>query len=189
MDNFDPNELANIVLAPYILKATALRGKARKVGGNQFRHVMATFTILLDYHYTDSVMLKAAFIHDLFEDCGDTNREEIAALDDDGPAVVKLVEEVTRSPGEKKEVYLARIRDRGSMQAKTLKVADRISNLTDLNTSVFSDDYIRYYIEQSREYILPFAQEVNADMAIEITDLIKRRLEFLQASNKGSFSR
>ena len=182
MDNFNPNELANMVLAPYILKATALRGKARKVGGNQFRHVMATFAILLDYHCNDRVMLKAAFIHDLFEDCPDTNRQDIAALDDDGPAVVKLVEEVTRPPGEKKEVYLARIRDHGSKQAKTLKVADRISNLTDLNTSVFPDHYIGFYIEQSREYILPIAQEVNEDMAIEIADLIKRRLAFLQAS-------
>ena len=167
------------MLTPYILKATALRGLARKVGGNQFRHVMATFAILLDYHYSDGILLKASFIHDLFEDRRDTDRAEIAALDSDGPAVVALVEEVTRPPGESKETYLARIRDHGSQRAQILKVADRISNLTDLNTSVFPDDYVGRYIEQSRKFILPIARQVNADMAVEIADLIQRRLGFL----------
>ena len=179
LDNFDPEQLADLVLTPYILKATALRGLARKVGGNQFRHVMATFAILLDYHYSDGILLKAAFVHDLFEDRSDTDRAEIAALDGDGPAVVALVEEVTRPPGENKETYLARIRDHGSLRAKILKVADRISNLTDLNTSVFPDEFVGRYIEQSREYILPIARQVNADMAVEIADLIRRRHGFL----------
>ena len=43
--------LKNLVLAPYMLKATALIGVSRKCGGNQFRHQFATLGILFDYKY------------------------------------------------------------------------------------------------------------------------------------------
>ena len=43
--------MKSIILAPYILKATALIGVKRKVGGNQFRHAFATLGILIDYKY------------------------------------------------------------------------------------------------------------------------------------------
>jgi len=60
--------LSEMVLAPWIQKATALIGAPRRVGGNQFRHAMATFAILLDYKFLDPVLLKASIIHDLIED-------------------------------------------------------------------------------------------------------------------------
>ena len=54
----DIEKLQNLVLAPYIIKSTALIGKVRHVGGNQFRHAMATLTILLDYKlFGDPVLL------------------------------------------------------------------------------------------------------------------------------------
>jgi len=43
----DLDTLKHLVLAPYILKATALISVNRKVGGNQFRHSFATLGILL----------------------------------------------------------------------------------------------------------------------------------------------
>ncbi len=53
----DIETLKNIVLAPYIIKATALIGVQRKVGGNQFRHCFSTLGILLDYKfYNDSII-------------------------------------------------------------------------------------------------------------------------------------
>ena len=48
---------------------------------------------------------------------------------DDGAAVVALVREVSRDPGQSKEDFLVGIRRDGSEQAKVLKTADRISNL------------------------------------------------------------
>lgn len=92
-----------MVLAPYVQKSTALRGKYRYVGGNQFRHAFGTFAILLDYHYMDPVLLKASLIHDIFEDVQCVSKEEIIHLDDDGPKVYKLVKEVTKRPNEKKD--------------------------------------------------------------------------------------
>src|SRR5574343_40057 len=77
--------LRNLVLAPYILKATSLIGVSRKVGGNQFRHSFATLGILLDYKYHDnSILLKASLLHDCVEDIN-MNLDEIRSIDEDCP--------------------------------------------------------------------------------------------------------
>jgi (p)ppGpp synthase/HD superfamily hydrolase len=184
MQNIEKEELIRLIVAPYIQKATALIGKARKVGGNQFRHMMATFTILIDYHYTDPVLLKAALIHDLFEDIPETNKAEILELAD-GSKVVSLVEEVTKSPYVTKEEYLTKIMIHGSREAKILKVADRISNLTDLHLDVIIEEKMANYLVQSMNYIYPMALEVNKDMALEVKDLVERRAFFLETYRKG----
>lgn len=187
MQDHEKEELIKLVVAPYIQKATALIGKARKVGGNQFRHMMATFSILIDYHYTDPVLLKASLIHDLFEDFPETNKDEIRALED-GEKVVKLVEEVTRKPGESKDEFLEKLLTSGSREAKILKVADRISNLTDLHLDVIIEEKMASYLEQSMKYIYPMALEVNSNMAIEVKDLVERRRMYLETYRKGKLS-
>ncbi|NCC73113.1 MAG: HD domain-containing protein [Sphingobacteriia bacterium] len=184
MENKEKDELLRLIVAPYIQKATALIGKARKVGGNQFRHMMATFTILIDYHYTNHVLLKASLIHDLFEDIPETNKSEILELTD-GAKVLELVDEVTRLPSETKEEYLTKILIRGTKEAKILKVADRISNLTDLHLDVIIEEKMASYLEQSMKYIYPMALDVNANMAIEIKDLVERRNFYLDTYRKG----
>ena len=60
--------LGSITMAPYIVKAMALIGVKRRAGSNMFRHQISTMAILLDYKIIDPVLLKAAVIHDLFED-------------------------------------------------------------------------------------------------------------------------
>ena len=175
MDNKEKNELAGMVLAPYVQKATSLRGKYRYVGGNQFRHAIATFAILLDYHYMDPVLLKASFIHDVFEDTDFVSRQEIVDLDHDGLEVYNLVMEVSRKKEESKGEFLERILNTGSNNAKILKCADRISNLTDLHTDIFDKEFIKKYIDETKKWILPLAIEVNEKMLFELTDLIKRR--------------
>jgi GTP pyrophosphokinase len=173
-------DLAGITLAPYIQKATALIGHRRKVGGNQFRHAMATLAILIDYNEMDSILLKAAVIHDLIEDVPETNIDELRALDGDGHAVVELVLEVSRKKQQSRDEYLQGILDNGSRLAKLLKVADRISNLTDLNNDIFSLDYISRRLDETAHYILPIARQVSADMELEVADLIQRRRQLLK---------
>ena len=175
MDNTEKNELEKMVLAPYVQKATALRGKYRYVGGNQFRHALGTFAILLDYHYMDPVLLKASFIHDVFEDTKSVSPEEIINLDNDGPEVYKLVVELTREPYETKDQFLARILLKGSTNAKILKCADRISNLTDLHTDIFDKEFIKKYIDETKRWVVPMAEEVNRNMLYELKDLLHRR--------------
>jgi len=170
----DLSDLRNITLTPYIQKAMALIGVQRIVGGNQFRHSFATLGILLDYKYTDSVLLKASLLHDIFEDVGEDDIEAIRNIDSDGPAVVTLVLEVTRRNNETKLEYMAR-QIYNSKNAKILKCADRISNLTDMHLDTHTEGKISSYLLQTENYVLPLANEVNQDFVIELTDLIKMR--------------
>lgn len=174
-------KLKSLVLAPYIIKATALIGKERGVGGNQFRHAMATMAILLDYKlFDDYVLLKASVIHDLLEDVPETNEFEIRIIDGQADQVLELVKEVTRPEEMPKEEYLQGILEKGSRRAKILKCADRISNLTDLHTDTHSTKKINAYLDQTEKYVIPMAKEVNEDMFKELSDLIKSRRRFIR---------
>ncbi len=183
MENYEKDILSGMVIAPYLQKATALRGVKRYVGGNQFRHAFATFAILIDYHYMDSVLLKASVIHDLIEDVKGTSYEEIRDIDKDGQQVLELVLEVTRQMPETKEEFLKRILLQGSDFAKVLKCADRISNLTDLHPDIFDKEYIKNMMADTMKWVIPMAEQVNQDMLFELKDLIKRRETNLKYSN------
>jgi GTP pyrophosphokinase len=173
--------LKNLVLAPYILKATALISVQREVGGNQFRHCFSTLGILLDYKfYTDSVLLKASLLHDLIEDLPETQVDEIRWIDSDGADVVQLVLEVTKRKDESKEQYLQRLLEHGSRNAMLLKCADRISNLTDLHRDTQPEQKISDYLDQTEKYVIPMASRVNTDMFIELTDLVAKRRRILR---------
>ena len=172
----DTEKLKNLVLAPYILKATALIGQQRNVGGNQFRHAMATLAILLDYKlFDDSILLKASVIHDLLEDIPETDETSLRCIDNEANQVVDLVLEVTRPKGMTKPNFLKRILEQGSRNAKILKVADRISNLTDLHRDHYTKSRMISYLDQTEKYILPMANEVNKNMAVELKDLTYKR--------------
>lgn len=177
----DLEKLRNLVLAPYIIKATALIKVSRKVGGNQFRHGFSTLGILIDYkYYSDSVLLKASLLHDFLEDLPDSHVDEIRMIDEEGPDVVKLVLEVTKRKDETKARYLERLLTNGSVNAQILKCADRISNLTDLHRDTHSDQKITEYLDQTEQYVIPMAEHVNLNFAIELKDLIARRRNILK---------
>jgi len=180
--------LRNIVLAPYILKATALIRVRRKVGGNQFRHCFSTLGILLDYkYYNDSILLKACLLHDLLEDLPETQVDEIRWIDGESHKVVELVMEVTKRKEETKIQYLQRVLSAGSKNAMLLKCADRISNLTDLHRDTHTEQKISDYLDQTEQFVIPMARQVNADMVIELTDLVSKRREILRMMNDEKF--
>jgi len=62
----------------------------------------------------------------------------------------------------------------GSTNARTLKLADRISNLTALGF-VHDRTFVRRYLDETRECILPYAEQVNRDMFRELSDLVENR--------------
>jgi (p)ppGpp synthase/HD superfamily hydrolase len=173
--------LSDMTIAPYILKAMALIGVRRKAGSNMFRHQMSTQAILLDYKFIDPVLLKAAVIHDLFEDAPGmpgVSREAIINIDHDGQAVYDLVMEVTiritDGVREPKSEYLMRIMTSGSQKAKILKLADRISNMFALGF-VHDEAFVKKYLDETKQYLLPYAKQINADMFRELSDLISDR--------------
>ena len=184
--------LSRLTLAPYIVKGMALIGVQRRGGSNMFRHQLSTMAILLDYKLVEPVLLKASVIHDLFEDASTlpgVSEEAIAKLDSDGPAVVALVMEMTirvvDGVKEKKADYLLRIMLHGSRLAKLLKLADRISNLTALGF-VLDPEFVRRYLDETRKYILPYAEAISPDMFRELSDLVVSRQRFLTLIDSGS---
>ena len=177
--------LGNIRMAPYIVKAMALIGVKRRAGSNMFRHQIGTMAILLDYKILDAVLLKAAVIHDLFENAlgmPGVSREEITRIDADGPAVYDLVMELTirtvDGVREPKAEYLLRIMQTGTSRARTLKLADRISNITALGF-VHDVAFVKRYLRETRACILPYAAQVNPDMFRELSDLVENREQLL----------
>jgi GTP pyrophosphokinase len=150
-----------------------------------FRHQISTMGILLDYKMVDAVLLKAAVIHDLFEDAASlpgVTREEITGIDADGPAVYDLVMEVTMRTidgmRESKAEYLTRLMLHGSPRAKVLKLADRISNMTALGF-VHDVRFVRRFVAETRQFVLPYATDINTDMHRELSHLIENREQLL----------
>lgn len=178
----DNDVLDSIHLAPYIRLAKVLIGKKRHAGGNMFRHQIDTMGILLNYDYTDSVLLKASLIHDVVEDVPDFDVNEILKIDSESEDVYKLVLEVTKNPDQTKGEFLSRIIYEGSKKAKILKCADRISNMISLGF-VSDPEFIKRYCEETEEYILPMALVID-DFAIydELLWLIETRARFLNTS-------
>ena len=144
-----------------------------------FRHQLETFTILLEYGYHDRILLKASILHDFIEDGNDLRnvlRQQIRELDKDGEEVLKLVEEMTirekNGIEEPKSEYLTRIMTSGSNLAKVLKLADRISNVASLAV-INNIDFIKRYLKETMEFILPYAEQINKEMGIELKELIE----------------
>jgi GTP pyrophosphokinase len=166
-------------LSPYINHALMLKKKPRRGCGNAFRHQVETMAILLEFGYDDPVLLKAALLHDLLEDgpgVGFTAFEDIRGIDSDGAAVLELVKEVSRittaEGHEPKAVFLERIMVHGSERAKALKMADRLSNIAGLSLAN-DQEFIRDYLLETEEHILPFAAPVNRSMTEELQRTIK----------------
>jgi (p)ppGpp synthase/HD superfamily hydrolase len=172
--------LKSTYMAPYMQLATALIGKTREGGGNMFRHQLDTMATLIDYGYIDSVLLKAAVVHDLIEDVPDFNRNLLLQVDFESPAVYELVMEVTRRTGESKPEFLTRLLETGTRQAKVLKVADRISNMIDLGF-VINTAFIHRYTEETVHYIFPIAEQVDKAMLSELQSLVESRRKYLSA--------
>jgi GTP pyrophosphokinase len=170
--------LKNMHLAPYIQLATVLIGKRRRSGGNMFRHQIDTFGILMDYGYIDSVLLKAAVIHDLIEDIPEFDRERILEIDDESKDVYQLALEVTRRPVESKQMFLSRILEYGSARSLVLKSADRISNMISLGYTTDAE-FIRRYSDETERFIFPIAAKANKAMLDELVELVETRREFL----------
>jgi GTP pyrophosphokinase len=179
MKDTEMQHLRSIFLAPYMQLATCLIGKSRHSGGNMFRHQIDTLGILIDYGYIDSVLLKAACIHDVLEDVPDFDCNQILKIDSESRQVYDLVMEVTKKKGQFKSEYLRGIIAQGSTKAKILKCADRISNMISLGF-VTSPEFIERYCDETEYFVFPIAIDVNYAMYEELLSLVFARRQFLE---------
>ena len=175
MKDQDMLHLKGIYLAPYMQLATALIGKRRHSGGNMFRHQIDTMGILIDYGYIDSVLLKAV------EDIPDFNRNLILEIDSESGLVYDLVMEVSKKEGQSKSDFLRGIIEHGSMRAKILKCADRISNMISMGF-VTDPAFIERYCNETEYFIFPLSLEVDFRMYQELIELVMTRRRYLEDS-------
>lgn len=173
-------------ISPYFTISLNLKSKPRRGGGNMFRHQVETFAILLEYGYTDPVLLKSALIHDIIEDgdlSGDLDFHQISEKDEDWPVVLSLVHEVSQRKNggkpELKTVFLLRIMTQGSEKARVLKLADRISNLIGLPLTR-DPEFMDKYVRETIQYIMPFSETIDPQMAVELKDRINSNLKLLK---------
>ena len=179
MEDFEQS-LRDLTLAPYIVKAMALIGVSGRGGSNMFRHQLSTMAILLDYKIVDPVLLKAAVIHDLFEDAPDmpgVTEREITALDADGPGGLRprdgSHDSHRRGQPRAKGEYLSRIMLAGSRRARSSSwpTESAISPRSVSSTTRRSSRYL----DETTVCILPHAEQVNPDMFRELSDLVQSR--------------
>ena len=177
--------LKSINLAPYMQLATALIGKSRHAGGNMFRHQLDTMSILIDYGYIDSVLLKASVIHDVIEDIPGFDHDLILQIEPEAAEVYKLVLEVTKKEGQLKSDYLKGVMRNGSQKAKILKTDAQKAAWINKKISlgfVTSPEFIERYCDETEFYIFPIALESNYDMYQELIQLVMTRRRYLEDS-------
>lgn len=163
---------------PYIEFSRLLAVKKRKGFGNMFRHQFETLAILIEYGYSDPVIIKASLLHDILEDgtkIGISDLERIITIDEDGREVYSLVKELSIrfniKGKEPKKQYLKRIMTSGSPQAKILKLADRLSNINSLALS-FEPSFMNKYITETTIDILPYSDDIDIGMSNELKQSI-----------------
>ena len=81
---------------------------------------------------------------------------------------------------ESKAEYLSRLMTQGSPRAQLLKLADRISNMTALGF-VHDAPFVRRFVAETRQFVLPYAAAINPDMHRELTHLVENRERLLAA--------
>ena len=177
--------LGGITMAPYIVKAMALIGVRRRAGSNMFRHQISTMGILLDYKIVDPVLLKAAVIHDLFEEAagmpGVTECRDLAdrlrrsgslraGHGSDDPRRRRCARAESRIPA----AHHAR-RQRAGQDPQA-----RRSHQQHLGARVRARRGVcDKYLHETRTCILPHAEQVNPDMFKELSDLVESRERLL----------
>ena len=117
-------------------------------------------------------LMIAALFHDLVEDT-DISLSEIE--NKFGRNVASIVSEVSIPIKTEKEVYLENLKN-ASVEAKIIKLADRIDNLIDLPKSFWPIDKQKSYAEQAK-IILESCGDANSKLALRLKQEIEKILK------------
>jgi guanosine-3',5'-bis(diphosphate) 3'-pyrophosphohydrolase len=117
-------------------------------------------------------MMIAVLFHDLVEDTNTTLRE---IENNFGKEVSSIVSEVTIPIKAEKEEYLKNLKN-ASLEAKIIKLADRLDNLIDLPLDAWSKDQQKSYAEQAK-IILESCGDANPELALRLKQEIEKILE------------
>jgi len=157
-------------------------------------HCLSVYRRILSIGCTDLILLCAAFLHDVIEDCDITPQELYSKLiefysHNEAACIVKLVLEVTDLKKQKyaqyklnrkvrKEVTASTFRY-ASLEACILKLYDRIDNLSTIDQVVGEKGFSQIYKQESRELLRTIEDRL---LLFKETKLITKALIDLRAT-------
>lgn len=163
-----------LVMFAYRLSVLGHADQRRDAGGPFAIHPRRVALILAqELGIGDPEMLIASLLHDLIENANPkatwvmTWKSMRVVF---GERVHNLVQTLTQECDEPAEQYFTRIVAAGA-DAQAIKLADRLDNVREL--SPWPPARQRDYIEETREFILPIADRINARLAREIRRICK----------------
>lgn len=135
-------------------------GQYRKDGVPYFLHPLKVCSTLYSYGIKDDVILAAALLHDVLEDCQDKlplNGKELISEYGISQEVYDIIQLLTKESGlndYELSVYFDKIKK--NPKALLIKLSDRLHNSQTLYT--FSHDKLKKYIRETNLFIIPMAQ-------------------------------
>lgn len=134
-------------------------GQYRKDGYPYIIHPLKVCSTLINYGVDDDVVLAAALLHDVLEDCQDKlpmGGKEFVSEYHLEPEVLEVVKLLTKKHGASQEelaAYFGAIKE--NQKALLVKLSDRLHNSSTLYT--FSIEKIHEYTAETANFIIPMA--------------------------------
>lgn len=134
-------------------------GQYRKDGMPYIQHPLKVCTTLISYGIEDDVILAAALLHDILEDCQDKlplNGKELITEFHLSKEVFDIISILTKESGltqNELSVYFERIGR--NPKAALIKLSDRLHNSSTLYT--FSFERMEKYIQETYTFLIPMA--------------------------------
>lgn len=135
-------------------------GQHRKDGTPYLLHPLKVCSTLYSYGVKDDVILAAALLHDVIEDCQDKlplgGKELISeyGLSVEVYEIVKLLSKESGLTDYELSIYFDKIKH--NPKALLIKLADRLHNSQTLFT--FSHDKLKKYIRETNMFLIPMAR-------------------------------
>jgi len=130
-------------------------GQTRKFSGKPYISHPSDVAALVEKYGGTPEMVAAAWLHDVVEDTGVSGGELVEIF---GDKVANLVEQVTNPPNldkSKKSEYIAKKMVNMTPDALTLKLCDRLNNVSDFDTA--SPKFVSKYAPATK-YILDYLE-------------------------------
>jgi len=189
--------IKDVVIRAIEFAAQRHSGQTRK--GNTkspyINHPIKVVSLLLDFNENDTDLLSAAALHDVIEDTarGDQEIQQLEETIEEkfGDKVLGIVQEVTddkQLPFKKRKQKQIEDTPRLSHEAKKIKIADKICNITDLKEDPpvgWSNERKNKYIEWA-EKVIEGARGVNRKLEAHFDIISREAYEMINSSDSSN---
>lgn len=156
-------------------------GQVRKNTNDPYiTHPVAVASMISQLREDDEDMVIAGLLHDVVED---TEVEMIEIIDRFNMRIADLVLELTIDNEEKKKIgkrkYLVNRLNKMSSDAFTIKLVDRLHNISDMNTDETPVGFAKWYWKETKYLLEHIDRNLNKEQ-LALIGLIEATLEYLK---------